>query len=1281
MGSGLLSVATGDFNGDSYPDIVAGNADLNYASVILNNGDGTFRPRVNYPVGTYPISVAVADLNGDGYLDIATANPLSNNVSILLGNGNGTFRTRVNYPAGQNTYSIVVGNFNGDGYPDLATANNASNNVSVLLGNGNGTFRGAVNYPVVTTPDSVTAGDFNGDGYMDLAASNYNSNSVSVLSGNGDGTFRPAVNFPTGGTPYFITSGDFNGDGRLDLLTVNLGYNSVSVLMGNGDGTFQQEISNWVGDSPYAAAVGDFNADGYADIAVASTENSGSLAVLVGNGNGTFHTVVYFPVVYEPKSVAIGDFNRDGRQDVATANYGGSNVSVFLNTCVPPTATPTVTPTITGSPYTATSTPTITPTRTVTNTPPPSNTPTITNTPHPTYTLTYRAIYTPVPPTPTFTPSNTPTRTPTPGPCVLPVVEDFESGTLGMFYSAGSPGWSAVADNPHSGVYAVHAPDVGYVSDQQLILSNPIAVPLNATQATLSFWHRYDFDIEGSTAWDGGTLETSINGGPWNVPAFASGGLNGVLVNCPSLNPLAGRQAWVGSSNGWVQASVNLLPYKGMSVSFRLRLGTSETVGAGGWWIDDVLISFTQSSCWTPTATVTRTATPCSPVPCTSTPAGTGTSTRTPTSTPTITPTFTPAAPCNYNITSSFGATIVPGTGDINNHCDDCVTAISMPFRYSLYGVPYVFAYISSNGNIQFSSTSRSINTGCLPSGSISEAIFAQWDDLRTDQVGICPNYGVSGCGIFTSVSGTAPNRIFNIEWRAIYFNNSAQLAHFEVRLYEGQATFDVIYGQVDQAGSRAVTGVQHDSTNFSQFSCNVSSLSNGLMTSYVLNFCPSTATATPTFTPSSTHTATFTPTTTSTPSITPTQTHTNTPGITFTPSNTLTITPTFTPAPECNYNIITTTGATIVTGTTDTGNHIDDGVTNIGIPFPVDFYGELSFTSVNVSSNGNLQFNTQTAAYNNNCMPSTGVPGPAIYAHWDDLRTDQVGGCPNYGASGCGIFTSVSGIAPDRIFNIEWRTVYFSSFYQLANFEVRLYEGDDKFDVVYGQVDQAGSSATTGVQRDGVSFSQFSCNTPSLSNGLKTVYILNPCVPTATATLTTTPTFNISPTSTNTATITPIVVGHVIWQSRPAQPDALQQLPVSLTLKSGVTEVNYPPQNTDASGFFTVSVGGLAVGTYNWRVKGSKFLANSGSVVLAGDPSTNVEMGLMWVGDANNNNIVNVSDFSIMKATFGKSVGDPGYDDRADFTGDQTVNVADFNLLKVNFGQGGAPPIGPERR
>jgi hypothetical protein len=163
-----------------------------------------------------------------------------------------------------------------------------------------------------------------------------------------------------------------------------------------------------------------------------------------------------------------------------------------------------------------------------------------------------------------------------------------------------------------------------------------------------------------------------------------------------------------------------------------------------------------------------------------------------------------------------------------------------------------------------------------------------------------------------------------------------------------------------------------------------------------------------------------------------------------------------------------------------------------------------------------------------------------------------------------------------------------------------------------------------------------------------------------------------------------PRLVAHVNWEARPPQPHTLQALPITLTLKLGTLEANYPTQLTDQYGFFTVTMGGLPNGTYTWRADDAttalhspNYLANSGTVNLTGAPITNVEMGLMRAGDADDNNVVNLFDFNIVKVSFGLGCGNPGYDRRADFTGDCAVNVGDFNPLKANFGHGGAPPVG----
>ena len=223
-GSMPTALVAGDFNGDGILDLAVADSSCNEAkgevSILMGNGDGTFRPAVNYPVGQDPDAIVAGEFGGDGILDLAVANEnYSGNVSILLGNGDGTFRPS-HYPVGQHTFedggrspncsvdpdAIVAGDFGGDGIFDLAVANSGDDDVSILLGNGDGTFQPAVNHPIGQSSNSFSlptliAGDFFGDGILDLAVPSSTGDDVSILLGNGDGTFQPPVNVPVGNYP------------------------------------------------------------------------------------------------------------------------------------------------------------------------------------------------------------------------------------------------------------------------------------------------------------------------------------------------------------------------------------------------------------------------------------------------------------------------------------------------------------------------------------------------------------------------------------------------------------------------------------------------------------------------------------------------------------------------------------------------------------------------------------------------------------------------------------------------------------------------------------------------------------------------------------------------------------------------------------------------------------------------------------------------------------------------------------------------------------------------
>src|SRR5438552_1487627 len=247
----------------------------------------------------------------------------------------------------------------------------------------------------------------------------------------------------------------------------------------------------------------------------------------------------------------------------------------------------------------------------------------------------------------------------------------------------------------------------------------------------------------------------------------------------------------------------------------------------------------------------------------------------------------------------------------------------------------------------------------------------------------------------------------------------------------------------------------------------------------------------------------------------------TPTPTATGTPSPT----PTATATPCTGQYTIAQIGGSIVPGTTDIGNHGDDTVTTIPLPFSYTLYDQ-TFTSINLSSNGNAQFTTVDTAFTNICLPWT-AHNYTIFPYWDDLYLVN---------SGFGIFTSISGTAPNRIFNIEWRSQYFPGS-GTANLELRLYEGLTRFDVIYGTVTNSNTSATAGVQKNDTAFDQYFCNGAGQPATGGQSYILTPCgtpTPTPTASPSATPTATGIPSATPTATC---AVG---WSAGPNMPTVL---------------------------------------------------------------------------------------------------------------------------------------------
>ncbi len=225
VGTAPMGLASGFLDADANVDLVVanstgGNDTSGTLTVLKGMGGDAFAPQPEIPLNCdvpagnacTPYAVAVAKFDGDSNMDLAVVNNEGDNVSILLGNGDLTFRAGSNPQVGSFPAAVAVGDFNGDGKTDIATSNTFDDNVSVLIGRGDGTFMLAANFDVGTSPWGIAADTFiSGSSKPDLVTANQDDGTVSVLAN------------VTGCVGDCHLDGDVTVDDLLTLASIGLG--------------------------------------------------------------------------------------------------------------------------------------------------------------------------------------------------------------------------------------------------------------------------------------------------------------------------------------------------------------------------------------------------------------------------------------------------------------------------------------------------------------------------------------------------------------------------------------------------------------------------------------------------------------------------------------------------------------------------------------------------------------------------------------------------------------------------------------------------------------------------------------------------------------------------------------------------------------------------------------------------------------------------------------------------------------------------------------------------
>jgi murein DD-endopeptidase MepM/ murein hydrolase activator NlpD len=145
-----------------------------------------------------------------------------------------------------------------------------------------------------------------------------------------------------------------------------------------------------------------------------------------------------------------------------------------------------------------------------------------------------------------------------------------------------------------------------------------------------------------------------------------------------------------------------------------------------------------------------------------------------------------------------------------------------------------------------------------------------------------------------------------------------------------------------------------------------------------------------------------------------------------------------------------------------------------------------------------------------------------------------------------------------------------------------------------------------------------------------------------------------------------------VAFESRPAKPDISWENEIALSIypAGSPTAVKTATATTDANGEYLFSC--LPAGSYDFRVKSGTSLQKKVTTSITSQ-TTLVDMGTLFEGDANNDDLVNLLDFNILASSFGKNAGNIGYNPHADFNRDTFVNIADFKAMASNFSKAGS--------
>lgn len=301
-----VDVGFGDYNEDSFLDLVVINQNSNRLTVILNAESLVLSSLFNYDLNNSPLALSSASFeSSDALTDvlIATRGTL-NNLVFYKGIGSGQLEKKVNSTHfAENVKDMVALQANPatDSHLDIAILDQGKERIFILTGDGSGKFLNLGSIDAKSSPVQLVAASMNSaeDAFVDLLTVDEKNDAVHVFFARGNGTYEDAIVLPVGRGPNAVTVNDFNGDGFNDFATSNGKSEDISIILNNGNKTFQDVNNVYIGTKVTSITSAKFLRENI-NLAFLAPEYA-KICVKEGVGDGTFP---FIPVEFNSRSDA-----------------------------------------------------------------------------------------------------------------------------------------------------------------------------------------------------------------------------------------------------------------------------------------------------------------------------------------------------------------------------------------------------------------------------------------------------------------------------------------------------------------------------------------------------------------------------------------------------------------------------------------------------------------------------------------------------------------------------------------------------------------------------------------------------------------------------------------------------------------------------------------------------------------------------------------------------------------------------------------------------------------